>query len=61
MSIPGQGVGLPTNTDTEDTGGWPEAVVREIDLEAWRQHKGNLKNRRPGLYAGGSIRPAETR
>jgi predicted amidohydrolase len=54
VSIPGQGVGLPTNTDTEDAAGWPEAVVREIDLEAWRQHKGNLQNRRPKLYAGGS-------
>ncbi len=50
MSVPGQGVGLPTNTDTEDAGGWPEAVVREIDLAAWRQRGGNLRNRRPELY-----------
>ena len=51
MSIPGQGVGLPTNTDTEDAGGWPEAVVREIDLVAWRQSQGNmLQHRRQDLY-----------
>ena len=51
MSIPGQGVGLPTNTDTEDAGGWPEAVVREIDLVAWRQIQGNmLQHRRQDLY-----------
>ena len=50
MSIPGQGVGLPTNTDTEDAGGWPEAVVRDIDLEAWRTQAGNLKNRRKEIY-----------
>jgi predicted amidohydrolase len=50
MSVPGQGVGLPTNTDTQDAGGWPEAVVREIDLAAWRQARGNLSNRRPQLY-----------
>jgi hypothetical protein len=28
MSVPGQNVGLPTNVDTEDAGGWPEAVTR---------------------------------
>lgn len=50
MSVPGQGVGLPTNTDTQDAGGWPEAVTREIDLEAWRNVGGNLSNRRPQLY-----------
>jgi len=50
MSVPGQGVGLPTDTDTEDAGGWPEAVVRKIDLAAWRQARGNLSNRRPQLY-----------
>lgn len=51
MSIPGQGVGLPTNTDTEDAGGWPEAVVREIDLVAWRQSSGSmLQHRRQQLY-----------
>ena len=51
MSIPGQGVGLPTNTDTEDAGGWPEAVVREIDLVAWRKHAGSfLQHRRQDLY-----------
>ena len=50
MSVPGQGVGLPTNTDTEDAGGWPEAVVREIDLDAWRTHSGSLPHRRPELY-----------
>ena len=50
VSVPGQGVGVPTNTDTEDAGGWPEAVVREIDLQAWRQSGGNLQNRRSNLY-----------
>ena len=55
MSIPGQGVGLPTNTDTEDAGGWPEAVVREIDLGAWRQSQGGmLQHRRQELYERGA-------
>jgi len=52
MSVPGQGVGLPTNTGTEDAAGWPEAVVREVDLGAWRQRNGNLQNRRPDIYVG---------
>ena len=38
------------NTDTEDAGGCADVVVREIDLEAWRQKGGNLWNRRPMLY-----------
>ena len=50
MSVPDQGVGLLTNTDTEDAAGWPEAVVREIDLGAWRQKGDSLRNRRPKLY-----------
>jgi len=50
MTVPGQGVGLPTNTDTEDAGGWPEAVVREIDLVAFRKARGNLNHLRPKLY-----------
>ena len=54
MSVPGQGVGLPTNTDTEDAGGWPEAVVREIDLVAWRKASGNRRHRRTNLYRSAS-------
>ena len=50
MSVPGQTVGLPTNVDTEDAGGWPEAVTREIDLEAWQSARGTLLRRRPKLY-----------
>ena len=50
MTVPGQGVGLPTNTDTEDAGGWPEAVVREIDLEAWRPLGRDLQRTRPEIY-----------
>jgi predicted amidohydrolase len=51
MSVPGQSVGLPTNVDTEDAGGWPEAVTREIDLDAWQSAHGTLLLRRPKLYA----------
>jgi predicted amidohydrolase len=54
MSVPGQTMGFPTNTDTEDAGGWPEAVVREIDLEAWRSAHGNLERRRLKLYGAPS-------
>jgi predicted amidohydrolase len=50
MSVPGQVVGLPTNVDTEDAGGWPEAVTREIDLDAWQSARGTLLQRRPELY-----------
>jgi predicted amidohydrolase len=50
MSVPGQTVGLPTNVDTEDAGGWPEAVTREVDLDAWQSARGTLLLRRPKLY-----------
>jgi predicted amidohydrolase len=50
MTVPGHNVGLPTNVDTEDAGGWPEAVTREIDLEAWREAHGTLTQRRMKLY-----------
>jgi predicted amidohydrolase len=50
MSVPGQNVGLPTNVDTEDAGGWPEAVTREIDLDAWQSARGTLLQRRLKLY-----------
>ena len=51
VTVPGQGVGLPTNTGTEDASGWPEAVVREIDLAVWRKLRGNINHRRPKLYS----------
>jgi predicted amidohydrolase len=51
MSVPGQVVGLPTDVDTEDAGGWPEAVTREIDLEAWQSARGTLLRRRLDLYS----------
>src|SRR5262245_30711634 len=50
MSVPGQNVGLPTNVDTEDAGGWPEAVTREIDMQAWHSARGTLGRRRVELY-----------
>jgi predicted amidohydrolase len=49
-TVPGQNVGLPTSTGTEDAEGWPEAVVREIDLVAWRGLGSTLGQRRPELY-----------
>jgi predicted amidohydrolase len=57
VTVPGHNVGLPTNVDTEDAGGWPEAVTREIDLEAWRGAHGTLMQRRLELY-GKSAKPA---
>ena len=51
----GEGV-MPTST--EDGDGWPEAVVREINLSAWAEYVGPLTRtdgggaRRPELYAG---------
>jgi predicted amidohydrolase len=57
MTVPGHALGMPSNdfhensvVGTEDAGGWPEAVTREIDLEAWRSARGNLSNRRANLY-----------
>ena len=50
MSIPGQGVGLPTNSGTEDNDGWPEAVVRDIDLVSWRGFTRTIDQLRPDLY-----------
>lgn len=49
-TVPGQNVGLPTSIGTEDAEGWPEAVVREIDLAAWRGINSTLGQRRPELY-----------
>lgn len=49
-TVPGQNVGLPTSTGSEDAEGWPEAVVREIDLAAWRGFNSTLGQRRPELY-----------
>jgi len=44
-------------TSTEDDHGWPEAVVREINLSAWSDFVGPLTRtdgggaRRPALYS----------
>jgi hypothetical protein len=61
MTVPGvpntySGEGtMPTST--EDDHGWPEAVVREINLSAWSDFVGPLTRtdgggaRRPALYS----------